>query len=85
MRGLERQYGDEVLAMPCDIGDADAVRAAYLRIVQRFGPVHVLVNNAGILSNHKIEATSSETEWRRRARGQPRRRDVLGPGPSCRR
>ena len=63
MRGLERQHGDGVLAMPCDIGDADAVHAAYLRIVQRFGPVHVLVNNAGILSNHKVEATSIE-EWR---------------------
>ena len=63
MRGLERQYGDGVFAMPCDIGDADAVHAAYLRIVQRFGPVHVLVNNAGILSNHKVETTSIE-EWR---------------------
>ena len=24
---------------------------------QHFGPVHVLVNNAGILSNNKVEAT----------------------------
>jgi 3-oxoacyl-[acyl-carrier protein] reductase len=44
----------------CDISDPDAVASA----VHRIGRVDVLVNNAGILSNNKSEATTPE-EWRR--------------------
>ncbi len=42
----------------CDISDASAVRKAIMEI----GQVDVLVNNAGILSNHKAEATTPD-EW----------------------
>ena len=44
----------------CDISDPQAVA----RVVRSIGPVDVLVNNAGILSNNKSEATTPE-EWRR--------------------
>jgi 3-oxoacyl-[acyl-carrier protein] reductase len=44
----------------CDISDPDAVA----RTVRRIGRIDVLVNNAGILSNNKSEATTPE-EWRR--------------------
>jgi 3-oxoacyl-[acyl-carrier protein] reductase len=64
MDTLALEYGEAVFAVTCDIADAQAVRDAHERIVARFGAVDVLVNNAGILSNHKIEATDA-AEWRK--------------------
>ena len=42
----------------CDVSDAASVRKA----IGQIGPVDVLVNNAGILSNNKAEATTPD-EW----------------------
>jgi 3-oxoacyl-[acyl-carrier protein] reductase len=64
MAPLEAMYGEAVVAVVCDISDPQAVLAAQARVEQRLGPIDVLVNNAGILSNNKIEATS-QAEWRR--------------------
>jgi 3-oxoacyl-[acyl-carrier protein] reductase len=44
----------------CDITDPNAVKAA----VRRIGEVDVLINNAGVLSSNKAEATTPE-EWRK--------------------
>lgn len=49
--------GDGLL---CDVSDPLSVRSA----VSKIGRVDVLVNNAGILSNNKAEATTPE-EWRK--------------------
>jgi 3-oxoacyl-[acyl-carrier protein] reductase len=46
--------------VPCDVSDPAAVKSA----IRKIGQVDVLVNNAGILSNNKAEATTPE-EWRR--------------------
>ena len=64
MQTQVRDLGHRVVAIACDIADASAVGAAHERVVQALGPVDVLVNNAGILSNNKLEATTVD-EWRR--------------------
>lgn len=63
MAGALARHGAQVLALACDIRDPSAVEDAQRRIVQRWAPVAVLVNNAGVLSNAKIESTTPES-WR---------------------
>jgi 3-oxoacyl-[acyl-carrier protein] reductase len=63
LRALEMEHGERVAGFVCDIGDPDAVAATHRAVLQRLGEIDVLVNNAGILSNHKIEATTV-AEWR---------------------
>ena len=50
--------GADIQTLPLDVSDADAVAAAEI------DDVDVLVNNAGVLSNHKAAQTTPE-EWRR--------------------
>lgn len=47
-----------------DVSDPESVEAAFERIERALGPIDVLVNNAGILSNNKA-AETSPGEWRR--------------------
>ena len=61
---LAQRLGSGTLPVRADISDPDAVQDAHQQVVLGLGPVDVLVNNAGVLSNHKAETTSS-TEWRR--------------------
>jgi len=62
-QALEARRGERSLPLPCDISDPHAVARAHAAVVENFGPVAILVNNAGILSNHKVEATTAD-EWR---------------------
>lgn len=41
--------GMEVLAIPCDVADRDQVQAMVDEVHRRFGPVDVLINNAGVI------------------------------------
>ncbi len=41
--------GGKALALPCDIREEDAVRAAVAQAVERFGGIDVLVNNASAI------------------------------------
>jgi 3-oxoacyl-[acyl-carrier protein] reductase len=52
------------VGVPCDVSDPAAVRQAHLQVEATLGPVDVLVNNAGVLSNAKAVATD-DSEWRR--------------------
>jgi short-subunit dehydrogenase len=37
-----------IQAVPCDVADRESVQHAYQKAIEKFGPVDVLVNNAGI-------------------------------------
>ena len=52
--------GGKVLAVRADVADADAVDAAFREIEGAFGPVHVLVNNAGITRDGLLVRMSDE-------------------------
>jgi 3-oxoacyl-[acyl-carrier protein] reductase len=47
-----------------DVSDPAAVEAAFKKIESELGPVDVLINNAGILSNNKVAETTPD-EWRK--------------------
>jgi NAD(P)-dependent dehydrogenase (short-subunit alcohol dehydrogenase family) len=56
--------GHGVLSIPGDVADEDAVRGMVEAVVERFGRVDVLVNNAGISLISPAEDTTL-SDWRR--------------------
>lgn len=52
------------LAVPCDVSDPMAVRQAFAAIETNLGAVDILVNQAGLHSSERAEA-STEDLWRR--------------------
>jgi 3-oxoacyl-[acyl-carrier protein] reductase len=57
VRAVEKD-GGRALAIRADAADAEAVRAAVANIVQTFGRLDVLVNNAGILIMKPVDAVT---------------------------
>ncbi len=53
------------LAVPCDVGDEDQVRAAFTRIEAAFGRLDLLFNNAGIGLAAQTPDEVSGADWRR--------------------
>ncbi len=49
--------GIQALALPCDVTDETVCRAAMQKIVERFGGIDVLINNAGITHRSAFEKT----------------------------
>lgn len=43
-----RQYGREVLSIPSDVADEGSIRTMVQQVIERFGQIDVLVNNAGV-------------------------------------
>lgn len=56
------QNGAEASYVPCDVANETAVRAMIAATLDRYGALHVLVNNAGIGMYKTIEELSVE-EW----------------------
>ena len=48
-RSTLEAIGTEVFALPVDVADRDAVRELVRQVVGRFGPIDLLVNNAGVI------------------------------------
>jgi NAD(P)-dependent dehydrogenase (short-subunit alcohol dehydrogenase family) len=56
--------GCEVLAVPTDVGSADAMDALAARVLERFGGVHVVCNNAGVAGGGRVwELESADWEF----------------------
>lgn len=46
---IAAKIGDHALAIPCDVADADGLKAAIDKAALHFGGLDVLINNAGLL------------------------------------
>jgi 3-oxoacyl-[acyl-carrier protein] reductase len=64
IKRLASELGNGTNAFEADISDAASCDRAVAEIERVAGAIDVLVNNAGVLSNHKSADTSPE-EWRR--------------------
>jgi NAD(P)-dependent dehydrogenase (short-subunit alcohol dehydrogenase family) len=58
---LERDYGNPALGVACDVSDPASVKAMTQKIVQQFGAIHVLHNNAASKSAD-LDAFFASTE-----------------------
>lgn len=58
-----RSGGAEVVAIVCDVSDAGAVAQAANDVIDAFGEVHILCNNAGVAGPGGVDEISLET-WR---------------------
>jgi NAD(P)-dependent dehydrogenase (short-subunit alcohol dehydrogenase family) len=61
---LLRQSGAEAVAIVADVIDAGAVRAMVEQTTTRYGAIHILINNAGVLRPTKVsEIPEAEWDW----------------------
>jgi 3-oxoacyl-[acyl-carrier protein] reductase len=64
LEDLAKEIGRGAYPLVLDVADPQKITEACATIRQKFGQVSVLVNNAGVLSNHKSAETVND-EWRR--------------------
>ena len=65
-KGVEersKEIKGEAIPLTLDVSNPDKVAVACASIRGEYGPVDILINNAGILSNNKAAETTPE-EWR---------------------
>jgi NAD(P)-dependent dehydrogenase (short-subunit alcohol dehydrogenase family) len=61
---LVRARGGEALPVVCDVTQPDSIAAAVAQVQQAFGPITILVNNAGAGGSHKFLG-HDDALWRR--------------------
>lgn len=64
LEALLRFEGCEVMSWQADVADSEAVKAMVQAIEENFGPVTLLVNNAGIAMQQQFQDIEPET-WKR--------------------
>jgi NAD(P)-dependent dehydrogenase (short-subunit alcohol dehydrogenase family) len=64
LESVAASLSGESLVVPADVTDAAALDAAFARVEQEWGPVEVLVINAGAAASSPLAETSDE-EWQR--------------------
>ncbi len=61
---LAASSGADVMAAHVDVADPDSVERLRQAVCERFGPVHVLCNNAGVAARRPlVETTPEDWEW----------------------
>ena len=54
------EIGERAMALGCDVGQPDSVRAAFKAIADRHGRIDVLINNAAIFEPYKLVDATDE-------------------------
>lgn len=57
---LAAELPGQALGLVCDVSDSAAVAAAFAQARERFGPIHILVNNAGQARSAPLGRTTDE-------------------------
>lgn len=65
IEALAADIGRGALALPCDVADADAVKAALARVVAECGGLDVLIGNAGVIDPIARLADANPQDWSR--------------------
>jgi len=52
-------YGTIVLTIECDLLDNEQIRSAVRRVIDRFGKIDILINNAGIIEVGPLEISNA--------------------------
>ena len=62
---LAHQYGVWIKPVYCELSDTEAIKAAFKQVMADKQPLHVLVNNAGIMGEDRMFQMTSEQEMHR--------------------
>jgi NAD(P)-dependent dehydrogenase (short-subunit alcohol dehydrogenase family) len=60
LAGQLAQDGAQVHFQACDLTDIDALKSSIAAVRERFGPINILINNAGNDERHETDAVSSQ-------------------------
>ncbi len=66
---IARETGAELLAVPCDVQRLIDVQRLVTETMQRFGAIHILVNNAGSVPNMEF-AEVDDAQWHQMLEGK---------------
>jgi len=61
--GTAAELSSESMALPADVSDGEAIRAAIAKVMERFGRIDAVHNNVGIASPSKPLDETTEQEW----------------------